>query len=61
MIDVQDDVMIKVPKSYKIGNYRQNKWVQKAKPLVYRNRSLENGELIAGLKGEEWVKKHFKI
>ena len=37
VIDIQDNYLIKVPKSYKIGNYKKIKSVEKSEPLIYGN------------------------
>lgn len=50
-----------VPKSYNIGNFEALDWVKTADSLVYSSSSRQAGELISGLKNEDWVKKHFKM
>jgi hypothetical protein len=42
--------MVRVPKSYHIGNYANIGSVQHARPLVYGNNNKKEGELISGLK-----------
>ena len=61
VIDIQDGYLMKVPKSYKIGNYKKIKSVQKAEPLIYGNVNKVQGELITGLKGEDYIKKHYNF
>ena len=51
--------MLKVPSTYKLGNHHSFRKSKTAKPLVYGDASIESGELISGLKGEEWVKEHY--
>jgi len=51
--------MMQVPKVYKIGNYSQMSGVKESSPLVYKNALRSEGELISGLKSEEWVQKYF--
>ena len=53
--------LMKVPKSYKIGNYKRAKFVVAAEPLVYGNVNKVQGELISGLKGEGYIMKHYKF
>jgi hypothetical protein len=61
VLDIQDSYLMAVPKSYQIGNFEGLDWVKTAHSLIYNHASPQPGELISGLKSENWVKKHFKM
>jgi hypothetical protein len=55
-MDVQDDYMMSVPKSYKVGNWSTMKKKVNIKildSLQTNNSAQVEGELISGMKNEE--------
>ena len=61
VLDVQDEYMLLVPKSYPIGNYRDVGTVKGLAAIAVRGSEEVEGELISGLKGESWVQRYFKV
>ena len=56
-IQVQDEYLIKVPKSYRIGNYTEFPFVQFRDSIVLGGAERRPGELISGMKHEAEIKK----
>lgn len=60
-IDFQDEYMLQVPPVYKIGNYEGKSKVRVLESIVVKGRPQRPGEIISGLKDEEWTKKYFNF
>jgi hypothetical protein len=60
-IDFQDEYMLQVPTVYKIGNYQGMSKVRVLESIVVKGRPQRPGEIISGLKDEEWTKKYFNF
>lgn len=61
VIDVQDEYMLLVPKSYPIGNYKDFRTVKGLTAITVRDSDEVEGEIISGLKGEQWVERYFGV
>jgi len=51
VLDVQDEYMLQVSPSYKIGNFKGFNKIRILESIVVKNQSQRAGELISGLKG----------
>lgn len=53
--------MLLVDPVYNIGNYEEVDKVRMLESIIVKEGRHREGEVISGLKDEEWVKKYFKF